>query len=542
MHSEIAVLQELVDIVPGAPLRMTDRARFMHALGISGSDDDSSSIDADRRQVDAAAGEMDMANSTSKARILRSVGDAAYEMPLPPRWAEQVDVRGFVYFSHALQTEATWEHPLLDAFRDTVDFAGQLVDAQTPLEETAASVEKHLRVVQGRAAEALKEWSGPHRTPGSNDDFFHNETTNESSWQSPLEVWQYELHARYWLLVQLLQHLHGKDAASPKEEVVPTLESSTSLTTPRFAGLTRMNTDDGESQWSSSIISVAVRSHATGIASSLASSAPSFGAHAQCIVTPTPVCALGDELPRIPPPPPVRPPPPLRHLAAPPRINDALPNMALCTLSRPSSVPTRQETMQEMKSFPPPPPDCSPNRFVAPPRQPCVACLIDSDFIPPPDDDIPPPPDSPLEANGFSPPPGSPLGAKGFVLPHGMRLGSSLNGSTPLPEFPQDSFMSPCSSPPVSTRSPPGSTRERASKQVGYAAPPPRCAPASKRQEPPATVSASAVIKAAPRPLLPPATSTSVALPNESVSTQGSAWVSQPRKKHRAASTTCIIS
>jgi len=163
------VLQEIVDIEPGAPLRRTDRARFLRALGVDVGQTASLSCSND-----------------ATSRILRHVGDAAYEMPLPPRWTEQVDVRGFVYFSHALQSEATWEHPLLDAFRETMEFARKAIDSKKSLDEAASTVSTHLQTVQDKAVKQLNEWSGPYKTGDNNDEFFFNESTGQSSWVSPV--------------------------------------------------------------------------------------------------------------------------------------------------------------------------------------------------------------------------------------------------------------------------------------------------------------------------------------------------------------------
>lgn len=401
MRPELAVLQELVDVVPGAPLRRSDRARFLRAVGVGGQtpvpagvpsrpSSAASGIAASRSALSGGVGEF------SKAHILRSIGDAAYEMPLPPRWTEQVDVRGYVYFAHALRSEATWEHPLLHAFRETVEFSSDLMDSPLTLQETAAAVESHLQGVQHRAAEQLQEWSGPHRAAGGADEFFHNEVTGESSWVSPLEVWQYELHARYWLLVQLLQRLHGdREAEECRRERSHSKRMDSGAPaacgivaeTPRFAGETGSTVGSkelppilrkisessvscgvsiGESGLSLGGISAAVRSCANEIASSLASSAPSFGVATRFPVGIAPWSTGGPAPPAPPPRPPPKPPPPMRHLAAPPRVSDMPPEMVLRAQSPPLTGPSlavqagpgsgMRVGLAAGKKAPPPPP------------------------------------------------------------------------------------------------------------------------------------------------------------------------------------------
>jgi len=330
MRPELAVLQELVDIVPGPPLRRTDRRRFLRAVGfVAGASAIDVSIGAGNGSLlgPRAVGQAFFDEGCKKAQILRCIGDAAYDMPLPPRWSEQVDVRGFVYFAHASRTEATWEHPLLAAFRETLAVAGSIIDNDKPLDQAAAAVEAHLRSVQQRAAEHLADWTGPHCPDGGNseEEFFHNLATGESSWENPLEAWQYELHVRYWLLVQLLQCLHGRqEGTSPNEALRGATPSSAASGSGRQENASAV--DDGTSI---SGLSSAVRSRATEIASSLTSSAPSFRPDARFPVTPVAQTPPGSGPSGHPPKPPPRPSPPLRHLAAPPRLSDVPPPTVL---------------------------------------------------------------------------------------------------------------------------------------------------------------------------------------------------------------------
>lgn len=459
-----------MDIVPGAPLRKTDRQRFLRSIALQCGDSHGGSKGA-----------------ATKAWVCRAIGSAAYEMPLPPRWTEQVDARGYIYFSHALRTEATWEHPLNGAIRETIQFALAIVNAEVNLGEAAGAVKTHLRQVQDRAAAELKDWTGPYREPQATDEFFHNEVTGESTWESPLEAWQYELHARYWLLVQLLQNLHMhyllKDERSGSSASSSPNAANSTTPTPRFPARHSPSgaqppppLDDDhsnafsllESTLSTSGLSAAVRSHASEIASSLASSAPSFGADAKCSIKPTP-CALKGEFaarPRPPaqPPPPKKPPPPLRHLAVPPRATDVPPEQFLRVESPCLYVGAKAHT----GASPPPPPGCS---------RPTAAGMSPMQRVPPPppprklnlpfniDELEPEPPDESPEQSARSgyarnslespPPPASAAGRHDKPAGVSSEPGSpSMGPATQIQEKPLKGASAPFSSPPKAREDP----------------------------------------------------------------------------------------
>lgn len=378
MTTEVPILQELVDIVPGPPLRRTDRGRFFQALGITRETDSTAHKDAFR------------------TRLLSCVGDAAYEMPLPPRWSEQVDVRGYIYFAHALKSDATWEHPLSEAFKEILELAHDILHTQPTLVESAAQIQKHLKEVQLRAAHALRGWSGPYKPPGTHDEYFFNEFTNDSSWESPSDVWQYELHARYLLLMRVLQCLHddegnvherkngvcqGRTSADSGQSAVAvsslgdSVDSGDGCTStvrvivaPKAKAPSLEDTASSVtllgSRFSDSQMSAAVRSKATDIASSLWS-APSFGANSHCVITvaetsgttTTRASTQRSNQPR----PPMRSPAKLRHLAAPPRMNDMLPDTPLHALAgTPGPTALSQRISFSGGSLKPPPPPGDP--------------------------------------------------------------------------------------------------------------------------------------------------------------------------------------
>mmetsp|Transcript_120677 Transcript_120677/g.341228 ORF Transcript_120677/g.341228 Transcript_120677/m.341228 type:complete len:469 (-) Transcript_120677:157-1563(-) len=159
--------------------------------------------------------------------ILEVIGSAAYELPLPPGWSEEVDDSGTVYFWNHCRSEATWQHPLISVFSSTLVAATEMVRQALTIGDVVAAIAGHLKDAEAEASRSLKVWSGPHVEDGSahgdgsfGSGFYHNESTGESSWENPLEALQYELYARHWLFSRLLQHLNGNlpdDAPLPSQ-------------------------------------------------------------------------------------------------------------------------------------------------------------------------------------------------------------------------------------------------------------------------------------------------------------------------------------
>jgi len=368
MYPELAGFEELLDIVPGAPLRRSNRNRFIQALALRAS------------------------NDTTKSWVCRVIGSAAYDMPLPPRWSEQVDNRGYIYFAHVLRSEATWDHPLLDAFRQTLDFALSAGDAKMSLADAVEAVKSHLLKVQSRAASELQVWRGPFRESRFSNEYFYNVFTEASTWESPVERWQYELHARYWLLVQLLQQVHmaQEQAASGVQPPGLVVDSSAG------AELTRLPSKDAKS--ATFEISPVVKAHASDIASTLASAAKeskiampkairfdTTDRDAEPLILPPDATAPVQRLP----PSPKKSPPPLRHLPAPPRIAEQPPEHALHTDSpgwyvgdvKPEAYKPEASSPPRPRPAPPPEPKAgTPLRYAvpSPSRQ-----VVDAEASPP---------------------------------------------------------------------------------------------------------------------------------------------------------------
>merc|ERR1719335_1085933 len=123
-----------------------------------------------------------------------------------------------------------------------------MVDEELSLEVMVSRVEANLKEIQQRACTALQPWSGPHRHNG--EEFFFRQDTGESSWVNPLEQWQYDLHTRYWLLVQCLQQCDFRQQPGGICEPVShgaAISAPTALATPgtpRFADSTEVDEDD----------------------------------------------------------------------------------------------------------------------------------------------------------------------------------------------------------------------------------------------------------------------------------------------------------
>jgi len=200
VHAAIDFLPELFNTVPGACLKHTDPDRFREDVGML---DEVGSP----RPVDIL-----------RVQLLKRLGDTAYELPLPPGWTEHVDFRGFVYFGHALREETSWDHPLRTVFKDTAVFARGLINVGLGVMEAASAIKTHLAAIQALVAEQLEDWSGPYLDDSTGEDFYYNSNTGASVWENPMEALQYELHARYVLLIEFLEALHSEQESGLNEE------------------------------------------------------------------------------------------------------------------------------------------------------------------------------------------------------------------------------------------------------------------------------------------------------------------------------------
>eukprot|EP00929_Paragymnodinium_shiwhaense_P121343 TRINITY_DN93542_c0_g1_i1.p1 TRINITY_DN93542_c0_g1~~TRINITY_DN93542_c0_g1_i1.p1 ORF type:complete len:347 (-),score=60.28 TRINITY_DN93542_c0_g1_i1:39-1010(-) len=144
----------------------------------------------------------------------------AYATAYPPHWSEELDAAsGALYFYNYLMDESSWEHPMVETYREVILFVTSLL-ARLPadhlcLDELVLEIEQSLMESQQQAVKDLAEWVGP-LSGGASGQYFHNRQTGESSWADPRERWQYDLQVRYDLLVGfLVAEEKGRTAEAP---------------------------------------------------------------------------------------------------------------------------------------------------------------------------------------------------------------------------------------------------------------------------------------------------------------------------------------
>lgn len=164
------------------------------------------------------------------------VAQKAYAHAYPPNWSEELDAAsGALYFYHRLKDEASWQHPLAEAYQEVFGLVGDAVGERLRLDQLAVRIEESLTEAQGRAARDLEQWIGPIDGCFEEDEgmtYFYNTLTGSSSWEDPREMWKYELHVRYDLLVGYLvtqerssAGRRGEQGAAPVPDLTHTLTS-----------------------------------------------------------------------------------------------------------------------------------------------------------------------------------------------------------------------------------------------------------------------------------------------------------------------------
>jgi len=219
----------LNDMVPGPNLRYTDPDRFLEDMHLS------ENADVLGRPVDRL-----------RAQLLRVLGESAYMLPLPPGWSEYTQ-DSYVYFSHVLKEEASWQHPLQTVFQETAVFVRGLINVGLEVAEAADAIKTHLADVQAAAAKELEAWSGPYTDQRSSEEFYYNAITAESVWENPSETLQYELYARYTLLIEFLNALHQHHEAGIESQDLSPLRPRVSSGSPDG----RFSTGNPDSHFSS---------------------------------------------------------------------------------------------------------------------------------------------------------------------------------------------------------------------------------------------------------------------------------------------------
>jgi len=148
---------------------------------------------------------------STSAELVDIFGRAAFELPLPPHWSEEVSDTGVVYFWHKRTGEARWEHPLLQVFVTTLGAAIHVLAGSATVANVVAGLSGYLKEAEVTAKASLRAWVGPYPVEGdaagvdpANTEFYYNEETQESCWDNPKEVAQCELRSRHFLIERFL--------------------------------------------------------------------------------------------------------------------------------------------------------------------------------------------------------------------------------------------------------------------------------------------------------------------------------------------------
>jgi len=162
--------------------------------------------------------------------VLAWVVREAFHAPLPASWVEFVDDEGRVYFFNYTSNECTWNHPLDEVYRELIAFVVRVRRSKPPpdQERLHTLIGEHLRQVYDRASVQLANWSGPYRSEDG-ECYYFNETSQQSTWISPMEEWEHELGIRQEVLNRCLLPTPstGRDQAPPpatEDATVPVLK------------------------------------------------------------------------------------------------------------------------------------------------------------------------------------------------------------------------------------------------------------------------------------------------------------------------------
>jgi len=153
----------------------------------------------------------------------------AFHAALPASWAEFADDEGRVYFYNYTTNESTWNHPMDEVYRELIAFVThvQRLRPSPSQERLHELIGQHLREVYDRASAQLASWTGPFRSEDG-DCYYFNEASQQSTWVSPVEEWEYELSVRQTVLQRcLLSPTVSKDRMSSdvlEEGFVPLLK------------------------------------------------------------------------------------------------------------------------------------------------------------------------------------------------------------------------------------------------------------------------------------------------------------------------------
>jgi len=132
------------------------------------------------------------------------VAHEAFNATLPANYAEYTNEEGRVYYFNEVSGQSSWEHPLDQVYRETLELVKRVKTEapRAPEEQREAIVRDHLQQIHKRALIGLEGWSGPYAS--EQGEYYHNATLQVSSWESPTNEWENELELRHGVLCRCL--------------------------------------------------------------------------------------------------------------------------------------------------------------------------------------------------------------------------------------------------------------------------------------------------------------------------------------------------
>ncbi|CAD7934122.1 unnamed protein product [Amoebophrya sp. A25] len=195
---------EAEDVAPqedGLPaLEDPDFAQFVSYLGCA------EIVNAGVADSGGKGGAENLQSMEHLGRVLLRVVQEAYVAPLPPNWSEFSDPEGRIYFYNYATEQSSWAHPSDKTYRELIQIVKKVKSVVSPLprEEVSRIIDVHLQSVHQRAMEAIAGFSGPYVSEDGGHEYYYNEITNVSTWESPVVEWEHNISTRYHVLYRCL--------------------------------------------------------------------------------------------------------------------------------------------------------------------------------------------------------------------------------------------------------------------------------------------------------------------------------------------------
>ncbi|CAD7969483.1 unnamed protein product [Amoebophrya sp. A120] len=142
----------------------------------------------------------------TQGTLLRIMQEA-YIAPLPPNWAEFSDPEGRIYFYNYATEQSSWAHPTDRTYRELIQMVKKVRSVPgpgVPKDEISRIIDVHLQGVHQRALEAIAGFSGPYQSEDGGHEYYYNEITKVSTWESPVTEWEHNISTRYHVLYRCL--------------------------------------------------------------------------------------------------------------------------------------------------------------------------------------------------------------------------------------------------------------------------------------------------------------------------------------------------